>query len=243
MKDHFSRDSGNYARYRPTYPNELFKWLISQLKSRETCWDCGTGSGQVASALSAYFEKIYATDISQNQIFHAEKKDNIYYSITEAEQTNFLDNTFDFIIAAQAVHWFDHQKYFLEVKRTSKPGGIISLIGYSLMTINTVLDPTIESFYKDTIGPYWDFERKYIDEEYKTLPFPFHEIKAPHFEMNVHWSLDQLLGYIRTWSAVRHYIDINGVDPVKDLKKKLIQDWHHSLKKVSFPLLLRVGRV
>ncbi|MEX1135844.1 MAG: class I SAM-dependent methyltransferase [Balneolales bacterium] len=243
MKDHFSTESGNYARYRPTYPPELFEWLIRLVKDRKSCWDCGTGTGQVAASLSGYFKKVHATDISRSQIDHAVKRENITYSIAKAEHTSFPDNYFDLIVVAQAIHWFDFDKFFLEAKRTIKPGGVLTIIGYSVIKINDELDKVILDFYKNIIGPYWDEERKYIDEEYKTIPFPFNEVKTPPFEMRTRWSLDELTGYLRTWSAVKHYIKANGIDPVEDLKGRLSQYWHEPIQDVKFPLLMRVGKI
>lgn len=118
MKDNFSIRSDNYARYRPSYPNDFFDYL-NQIKTGSiNAWDCGTGNGQVTKRLSGMFENVHATDISQSQLDNAVMVNNIHYSLQPAEKTDFPNNFFDLIVVAQAVHWFDFVKFYAEVTST-----------------------------------------------------------------------------------------------------------------------------
>src|SRR5437762_742522 len=51
FKDHFSRQAADYAKFRPRYPKELFRWLASVAPETKLAWDCATGNGQAAVAL------------------------------------------------------------------------------------------------------------------------------------------------------------------------------------------------
>lgn len=104
MKDLFSHDSNLYAKYRPTYPDSLFDFIAGLSEQHSTAWDCGTGNGQLASKLSAFFDVVQATDISAQQLEHAVRKNNIHYSVQAAEHSSFPDQYFDLIIVAQAIH-------------------------------------------------------------------------------------------------------------------------------------------
>ena len=84
-KDLFSEQSKIYARFRPTYPKELFDYILQFVEERKTAWDCATGNGQDAKVLADYFEKVEASDISQAQINNAVRKPNIQYHICPAE--------------------------------------------------------------------------------------------------------------------------------------------------------------
>lgn len=181
MKDNFSKQSNQYAKYRPTYPNAFFEHLKGLMSTHENAWDCGTGNGQVAVQLANTFENVYASDISASQIANAPILRNVHYSIQAAEQTSFQDDFFDLIVVAQAIHWFDFEKFYDEVRRTAKDGALIVVIGYGRVEISPEIDAIVNHFYHDVIGKYWDAERRYIDENYQTIPFPFEEIKAPHF--------------------------------------------------------------
>ena len=243
MKDLFSTDSQKYARYRPGYPEELLQFIEELLEERNKAWDCGTGNGQIAAALSEFMQHVEATDISRQQLEKVIiKKPNIRYSLQPAEKTNFPDKYFDLVTVAQAVHWFDMPKFFEEVRRVLKPGGIIAVMGYGLFRSNVEADRIIDHFYRVIIGPYWDEERKYLDEKYRTIPFPFEEIPVPDFQLNDTWSFDRLKGYLRTWSAVKNYVEEQERDPVALIEKEL-HDSFGRKNKVMFPIFLRVGKL
>ncbi len=243
MKDNFSKQANLYAKFRPGYPDELFDFLFSLLTEKNTAWDCGTGNGQVALQLSKQFADVYATDISASQIANAVSKENIHYSKISAEETSFPENMFDMVTVGQAIHWFNFDKFYKEVNRTLKPGGLIAVFGYGLLTVNKEIDLLITDFYKNTTGPYWDVERKYIDENYKTIPFPFAEIKTPAFCSKYHWELESVEGFLNTWSAVQHYIKKNSENPVNLVIDKLKKVWGNNVKReVLFPIFMRAGK-
>lgn len=244
MKDHFSSQSGRYAKFRPTYPSDLFDYLNSIVPNKEAAWDCGTGNGQIAGELAKTFDSMYATDISQSQINNAIQKDNITYSVQPAENTDFDNQLFDLIIVAQAIHWFNFEKFYVEVRRTAKKHATLCVVGYGRVTISEQIDRIITHFYSNILGDYWDKERTYIDENYATIPFPFEEMETPAFENTHHWSLEHLVGYLNTWSAVKHFINQNGHNPVNEVEAELKQHWEEAeVKEVTFPILLRVGTI
>lgn len=244
MKDNFSTQSNQYAKYRPSYPPELFDYINTIVANKNTVWDCGTGNGQVAIELSKTFDNVFATDISEQQLNNAQKANNISYSLQPAEKTNFNNDFFDLIVVAQAIHWFDFEKFYTEVKRTAKQDGLLCVLGYGLLKISTEIDIVINDFYTNTIGSYWDKERRYIDENYTTIPFPFEEISSPNFVNTQLWSLHHLMGYLSTWSAVQHFIKTNHYNPMDQLQKQIEPLWENDeLKPVNFPILLRLGRI
>lgn len=243
-KDNFSLQADKYAKYRPTYPRGFFDYLSSIIADKKNAWDCGTGNGQVAYELSKIVENVFATDISQSQIDNALQAGNISYSVQPAEQTNFDNKQFDLIVVAQAIHWFDFDKFYAEVRRTAKDNALLCVIGYSRLKISEPIDNLITDFYTNVIGKYWDKERKYIDKNYKTIPFPFDEIKTPKFENRHKWTLEHLIGYLNTWSAVNHFIRQNGFNPIDKLQTEIEQLWgSEEEKEVVFPLLLRIGKI
>jgi len=242
-KDLFSGHSKKYAAFRPTYPASLYDFIVKQVKETGLAWDCGCGNGQVSGDLAEKFDKVYGTDISANQIGNAVKRDNIEYLVCPAEKTPFKDQQFDLVTVGQAIHWFDIPAFCKEVRRVSKPDGVIAVWGYGLLGVDQGIDILINHFYTSVIGPYWDKERKLIDERYRTIDFPFTRIDVPHFEFSFDWTLDELRGYISTWSAVQKYIKQNDVDPVKNLVAELRPLWGDDRKKVSFPLFVRMGKM
>ena len=53
-----------------------------------------------------------------------------------------------------------------------------------------------------------------VERGYEDVTFAFEQLASPSFEMSVEWSLQQLLGYLSTWSAARRYQRQHDNDPV-----------------------------
>jgi ubiquinone/menaquinone biosynthesis C-methylase UbiE len=195
--------------------------------------------------LAEHFKKVYATDISKKQLQQASLRDNIVYSVAAAERTEFPDQLFDCITVAQAYHWFDFAAFQQELTRVARPGAIIVVWGYSLVVCEEeTINKHIGLFYRDVVGPYWDKERKYVDEHYATVPFPYEELPDKEFRMAVNWTLDDLEGYLNTWSGVQHYINDKKQNPVTIFCEGLKTIWQDDKKRMFyFPVFLRIGKV
>lgn len=245
FKDHFSALATGYATYRPEYPAELFSWLASLYDEQELAWDCATGNGQAAKCIANHFEYVIATDASADQIAQAHGADNVVFRVASAEQSGLKANSVDLLVVAQAAHWFDLDKFYVEAKRVLKPNGIIALITYAHHRVNAKIDVPSLHYYHEVIGDYWPAERKWVENGYRDLPFPFMEIPTPEFKLEAHWSLPHFVGYQATWSATKRYIESTGHNPIPDLQAQLGQLWGapETLRKIEWPLSLRVGRL
>jgi ubiquinone/menaquinone biosynthesis C-methylase UbiE len=241
MKDNFSKQADVYAKYRPGYPPELFDFILQHVTGRETAWDCATGNGQSAKELAPHFKKIFATDISQKQLDKAYQLPNIIYSLQPAEKTNFEDSSIDIVTVAQALHWFRFDEFYAETNRVLKPGGWIAAWTYSLLRISPGIDAIIDKYHFETMKSYWDNERKYVDDHYTTIPFPFDEIRSPVFSSNYEWTIEELEGYFNTWSALQKFIAVNNYSPVGELMKEIKPHWVSEKMKINFPIYLRLG--
>ena len=245
MKDNFSTQAATYAQFRPTYPADLFDFILQNVENKQIAWDCATGNGQAAKVLAQHFDKVFATDISQKQIDNAAKADNIVYSVGKAEATDFADNTFDLITVAQAIHWFDFEKFYAEVRRVAKPNATLAVWGYGVMRFDDEeVDRLIQNFYHHVVGEYWDAERRHIDEHYSNVPFPFETIETPYFEMTFNWHLYELEGYLNSWSSVQHFIKRNGYNPIPNLMIDIEAVWRKfNREQVHFPIFMKIGKI
>lgn len=243
-KDLFSGHAKIYSAFRPTYPDDLYEFIFRHLQKRDTAWDCATGNGQAAEYLSRYFRQVFATDISEQQLKEAPQNPVIQYSVGAAEKTIFQEDQFDLVTVGQALHWFDRDAFYNEVKRVAKPGALLAAWGYAVLSIDAILDEHLMHFYRNIVGPYWDSARKLVDEKYQTISFPFEKIPSPEFFIRVSWTLDHLAGYLETWSATQKYIKTHHTNPVTPLIDILAQHWKKDEHKViSFPIFLRLGRI
>lgn len=243
--DHFSGFSAAYAAFRPRYPEALFAFLARAAPARNAAWDCGTGSGQAAIGLARHFAHVTATDASKAQIAHATPHPNVTYRIGPAEMSGLVGSSVDLVTAAQAVHWFDRPRFWVEARRVLRPRGVIAVWTYVLFEIAPDIDLIVRRFYADTVGPFWPPERRLTEERYRTIDFPFAEFPVPELEIVQRVTLDDIAGYIRTWSATRGFVERYGRDPVDDLVVELSPLWGdpETTRIARWPLAVRAGRI
>jgi len=244
FQDHFSTQARDYSRYRPHYPKALFQFLADLSPRPHLAWDCATGNGQAALGLADYFESVEATDASQKQIAQAQAHPRVHYRVATAEASGLSEASVDLVTVAQAFHWFDFEKFYSEVKRVLVKDGVLALWGYHLLSCGPQIDAAILDYYSTTVGPYWPPDRRWVEEKYQGIPFPFEKISTPEFEMETRWNLEGLLGYLGTWSATQKYREAQGHDPIPTLRERLMPQWGNpELKRpIRWPLFLHVGR-
>jgi SAM-dependent methyltransferase len=245
FKDHFSSRAGDYLQFRPTYPPTLFDYLASLVSVRETAWDVGCGNGQAAVELARHFSRVIATDASAQQIGNAVPHPRVEYRVAPAEDPGIAEGSVDLVTIAQALHWFDFDRFYREVRRVARPGAVIAAVSYGLLSVAPEVDRILGGFYTDILGSFWPPERKFIDHGYGTIPFPFEEIVPPAFVMEKDWGFDHLTGYLETWSAVKACRKKTGKDPLDLVLKDLRSAWGEAgaSRHIVWPLVLRVGRI
>ena len=244
-KDLFSEQAKDYALYRPAYPEELFTYILSFVANKNVAWDCATGNGQSALPLSHYFKKVFASDISIKQLEQAPKKENIEYIVCSAEETPFVENSFDLITISQAYHWLNWEKFRAEAIRVAKENCVIAIWMYDLLfSKEEKLNELIIHFYKNITGPYWDKERKHIDDHYSNVTFQFELLPGKEFFIERAFTKEQLFGYFFTWSATQNFIKANGVSPIERVVDAFSRLWQPGeIKVFHFPIYLKLGRI
>jgi ubiquinone/menaquinone biosynthesis C-methylase UbiE len=244
FKDHFSGVAGRYAEFRPEYPRELFSWLASLPTKKGRAWDCASGNGQAAVHLAEFFDDVIATDASAGQIENARPHHRIRYVVAPAEQSTIPDASVDLVTVAQAAHWFDLTRFYSEAKRVLRPGAPLVIWCYGTCSFeHPQIDELVDDFYRNVVGPYWPPERRLIEEDYRTIEFPLREIAAPKFDMQAQFTLERLVGYLRTWSATQRFLKERGSDPVTPLEQKLAPLWANGepRRAATWPIHIRAG--
>jgi SAM-dependent methyltransferase len=242
--DHFSGIAKAYAEFRPRYTPELFDYLATIVTKPHRAWDCGAGSGQATLDLAERFDEVIATDLSEKQLARAPARPNIRWLVAPAEAVPIESSSVNLTTVAQALHWFDHDRFYAEVRRVSAPGAAIAAWTYAPPQMDGEVGAAVRRLMYETVGPYWPPERQYVETEYRTIPFPFERIEAPKMSLREHWTLDQVAGYARSWSATARYVAARGEDPVVELEKELRAVWGATEQRaITWPLILLAGRV
>lgn len=241
----FSRQAADYAQYRPRYPDALFAYLASVTPGHTLAWDCATGNGQAALSLASHFEQVVATDANEAQIANASPHPRIRYSMARAERTELEARSVDLVTVAQAIHWFDLDGFYAEAKRVLRPGGVLAAWRYYHLAIEPAIDEPLWRYTSEVVGPYWSPRLQLVEERYHTFPFPFEELAAPAFIAEAAWNLDEVVGFLNSWSATQTFIQERGYHPIGEIEAELTAAWGapEQKRRVWWPLAMRVGRV
>lgn len=245
VRNWFHQGGSAYARFRPEYPPALVQFLASKSPGRAFAADIGCGSGQLTVQLAEHFGQVAGIDSSIMQITHANTHPRVKYACAPAEQLPLASHSTQLVTAAQAVHWFDLPRFYEEVRRIAAPQALLALISYGVLQLNDELNPLFTNFYQHKIGPYWPAERRQVDSGYTGLFFPFSEEQPAEFSIHKKWNLHELLGYISTWSAVRHASMAGQHDILQNFASKLAKLWGDptSSHDMRWPVRIRLGRV
>ena len=244
FKDHFSARAALYATYRPRYPAALFEFVASLTNQHRLAVDVGSGNGQAALGLAEHFERVMGVDPSASQIDHAVPHSRVEYRVAAAESTGLPSRSADLVAAAQALHWFDAPAFFAEVRRLLVPHGAIAIWGYG----DPILEPPslqtrLHQFNRGLLEEYWNPERGVLLAGYSTIEFPFEEVPAPTLNLEARWTLAELSGYLRTWSATSNFVAARGFDPVIELEESMAREWGDPAmpRAIRWPLHIRAG--
>lgn len=244
FKDHFSSHASAYSTYRPGYPATLGAWLAKESPSTALAVDVGCGSGQLSILLGDHFDQVIALDPSADQIANAQPHPKVGYRVAPAEKTGIAAGTADLLTAAQAAHWFDLTAFFAEASRILKPGGLLALVTYAGIKPDGEVTEIVEAFRTHELAPYWPPERAMVDNDYRDIRLPLAPVEAPPMLLSVQWSLDALIGYIDTWSAVRAMERAIGRGPFEEMAVRLREAWKpaEDRKLLQWPLTVVAGR-
>ena len=244
FRDHFSGHAATYSQFRPRYPEALYGWLASLVPAETVVWDCATGNGQAAVALADRFARVIATDASATQIEAAEPHEGVDYHVASASESGLGPHSVGLITVAQALHWFDHDAFAAEVHRVLQPGGVVVAWCYELFEVTPAVDASVLHLYRDIVGADWPPERRYIETGYRDIPWPWTRLEVPSFTMEAAWTVEQTLGYLRTWSATQRYHQREGHDPVARIETPLREAWGtEPTRTARWPLGVIASRV
>ncbi|KZC28274.1 UNVERIFIED_ORG: SAM-dependent methyltransferase [Rhodanobacter sp. FW104-R5] len=241
----FQAGGQHYARFRPEHPPALAAFLAAA--SPDTCFavDVGGGSGQLAAQLGAHFDSVLGLDPSADQIAHAPVSEPVRYAQASAEHLPVSDRSTSLVAAAQSAHWFDLPAFYAEVRRIARAGAVLALVSYGVPKLDEKLDERFTHFYRNEIGPFWPPERQRVDRGYADLDFPFAEFAPPAMAMRKAWSLAELVGYVSTWSAVKHAVKQGHGQVIECFVMDLATRWGdpETRRSVTWPINMRTGIV
>ncbi|OXS58862.1 SAM-dependent methyltransferase [Cohnella sp. CIP 111063] len=148
-KERFSSRVDTYTKYRPSYPAEAIDYLYGTvgLSEASEVLDVGAGTGIFSRLLLERGSGVTAVEPNEamREAALAASRDNPRFKAVpgSAEETGLSDASYDFIVCAQAFHWFDRTAAQREFHRVLKPGGKAILVWNTRLTEGT---PFLEGY-------------------------------------------------------------------------------------------------
>ncbi|HEY5851549.1 MAG TPA: class I SAM-dependent methyltransferase [Lysobacter sp.] len=246
FKDHFSGVADAYAQARPEYPDALFDTIAAVVPAGAYAWEPGCGSGQATRGLASRFAHVHATEPSANQLaqhWAHGGQGNVSLAVEPGERTALADGSVQLVAVAQALHWFDRERFFRECERVLTPGGILAAWGYGDFLAPEGMLDAVEAF-RARIEPYWPPERAQVDARYAGFDWPFPALPSPELWLEADWSLGHFLRYLSSMSAVARCTADTGDDPVARFGPALAAAWGEAgePRLIQWPLFLHLRR-
>ncbi len=242
IHERFDRVAEGYAAYRPSCPPELIRKIASLCRNHEQVWEPGCGSGQVTPFLASAFDSVLATDPAPAAIAQAPAIKGVRFEVGDASRCSLGDGKADLIAVAQASHWFNMSVFVEEARRVAAPDAVVALWCYDRPRVSTEVDAVIDHLYFDVLKGCWDAGREHIDTRYTDLSFPFKalDVEVPDYQAS--WTVDGMLGYLRTWSAVDVVAERGDGDAIAVIDSDLKRAWGSETRTVCWPVGIRAGR-
>jgi ubiquinone/menaquinone biosynthesis C-methylase UbiE len=138
--DVFKVTAKYYFKYKPEYPLELFKDIVTKLKSAGIgkLLDLSCGSGELAIPPAKYFEQVLALDPDQgmlnNGINNADKLNinNIEWQKGSCKTLDRVNEKFKLCAMGQSFHWMEGEIVLKILISLLEVGGGLVIIGTSL---------------------------------------------------------------------------------------------------------------
>lgn len=240
--NHFDNNGERYAKFRPDYPAALVRSLSELTAGRDLALDVGCGNGQMTALFAPNFKHVIGTDPSASQLNHAEAVANASYLQQSAEEIDLPNNSVDLIVAAQAAHWFDLERFYSEVRRVTKPEAALALVSYGVPCILDPVNAVFQGAYWQDLHDFWPPERAHVETGYAALYFPFTAIDLPQHSCRMTLSVEQFIGYITTWSAYSKAATAGAENQFERFFDELRAAWpSDAAKEVVWPIAVKAA--
>lgn len=127
-RDRYARSFGAvaeaYDRARPSYPDDAVAWMTGDDVRRVL--ELGAGTGKLTTKLLAAGHDVLATEPDLQMLRRLQQAHpGLATAQAAAEQLPVASRSVDLVVAAQAAHWFDHDRVLAEAARALRPGGSV----------------------------------------------------------------------------------------------------------------------
>jgi len=217
--DAFAGTVDDYVRYRPLYDGRMVSEIVSRAAlpaEGARLVDLACGPGRLTFAIAEHFAEVLAIDWEPNMIAAARREAerrgvrHIHWNVGCAEDLEAPEGTFELVTAASAFHRFDQPRVAALAYRWLKPGGALVTVGDmpaggTPAVWRQAVTDTVHAYVGEPVqrlqGPPKPTPGEGLAHEEQVLrhagftPVESRSFEAPHI-----WTLESLLGYLRSTS-------------------------------------------
>ncbi|MEK4513722.1 class I SAM-dependent methyltransferase [Paenibacillus sp. FSL H8-0122] len=198
--ERFTNRVDSYVKYRPSYPQEAIDYLYNDigLRPNSKIADIGSGTGSLSKLLLERGSEVIAVEPNQAMREAAEQRLSSHPGFQSrsgsAEATGLPDRSVDFIVCAQAFHWFDQAAAQTEFRRILQPGGKVILIWNSRLTHGTSFRKEYDQLLHTYGTDYEQVNHKNISQAMLRSFFKENTMHKSQFEMTQEFDFEGLSG-------------------------------------------------
>lgn len=205
--ERFSNRVENYIKYRPSYPPKVLQLFHNKmfLQTSSIIADIGSGTGISAKIFLENGNEVFGVEPNEAMRKASENflQDFSNFRAIDgtAENTTLNNQSVDFIIAAQAFHWFDAEKTRAEFRRILRPNGYVALIWNERQTDSNEFLRDYEKFLLEFGTDYKEVRHEQVTNE-KISKFFQTEFKEETFLNSQTFDFDGLKGRLLSSSYI-----------------------------------------
>lgn len=196
----FSHKVENYIKYRPDYSFEVIDFFEKKLQgtSSHIIADIGSGTGILTALFLKNKNTVLAVEPNEPMRKAAEQLLISYLNFISidgtAEDTTLSNDSVDFIVAGQAFHWFDKEKFRKECLRILKPNGKVLLLWNTRDNVKTEFMKSYFEFLKSYASDFKRVIQHRIDLSHFDSFFGKNKYEIIHFEKAQTFNEEALIG-------------------------------------------------
>ena len=237
----FNELAGAYSRARPQYPEPLWRALSAMLEDcpvPAVAADIGSGTGISTRQLAAALPHWHIIGIEPGEGMRAQAVNDsrgtaIEFRDGAAEAMPLETASTGLVIAAQALHWFDHTRFYAEAQRVLAPGGFVGILQSNRVWQHSPIFDDYEAFLEEH-SPGYSRDYRRFDVVTELADAGFTQVTRTAYEWSWPMTHELFIQVVRSTTKMQAAVDNLGEAEATQRLRALLGH-HHPTGKFEVP--------
>ena len=239
----FNELADAYSRARPGYPESLWTALRARLDGRsvpQLAVDVGSGTGIATRQLALMLPEWHLVGVEPGEAMRAQavsdsRDSAVEFRVGAAEDLPLEEASTGLVIAAQALHWFDHPRFYAETQPVPAPAGLIAIIQNDRALDQLPLFEDYESFLEGHSPGYTRDYRKF-DILSELSEAGFGDVSSTTAEWTRPLTHEEFIELARSSSKMHAAVEQLGEEETTQRLRALLEH-HHPSGRLEIPYI------